>query len=157
MLISGSVANLRHFVTVRRFTYDVISQWFDLTWKWKKLIMSGLNGKLVMPNFSSLSQTAPEQSRENRMRGTPFGRRGLSLSGLSLNEWYEIEMFVKIYFLQFHICIVLLWPTFSYMTNFLILFGSLFYINLACHLVRDFMFEISAEIHSTHIPESENT
>ena len=41
--VIGSVANLQHFVTMRRFTYGVIGQWPDLTWKWKKkFVMSDL-------------------------------------------------------------------------------------------------------------------
>ena len=39
----GSVAKLQHFVTVRRYTFDVIGQWPDLTWEWKKFITFGLN------------------------------------------------------------------------------------------------------------------
>ena len=48
---------LQHFVTVRRFTYDVICQWPDLIWKWKYFVISGLNGVSVMLSFSSPSQT----------------------------------------------------------------------------------------------------
>ena len=55
--VSGSVAKLQHFVTLRRFTYDVIGQWPDPIWKWKHFVISGLNGVSVMPSFSSPSQT----------------------------------------------------------------------------------------------------
>ena len=55
--VSVSVANLQHFVTVRRFIYDVIDQWPDLIWKWKPFVMSSLNGVLVMSIFISPSPT----------------------------------------------------------------------------------------------------
>ena len=53
------------------FTYDFISKWPDFTWKWKKLIMSGLNGELLILGFMSLSQTVLEQLRENCMGVAP--------------------------------------------------------------------------------------
>ena len=69
-----TLTKLRHFVTVQRFTYDVIGQWCDFTWKWKKNIMSCLNGVSVMPSSNSPSQTAPGKLWENRWGkgGTPL-------------------------------------------------------------------------------------
>ena len=51
------VANLRHFLTVQSFTYDVTGQWTDLTWKWvrcQKVRLGWGVGGSGRPSFSSI-------------------------------------------------------------------------------------------------------
>ena len=95
--VIGSVAKMSHFVTVPRFTYDVISRWPDLKMR-KKFITSGLSGGSVMPSVSSLSQTAPEQLRANRLgwfANVCLGRRGLKLKVKNLIWTKVIELKIR--------------------------------------------------------------
>ena len=68
LCVINNVAKLRHFVTVWMLTYDDIHYWPDLTWKWKNHDVRFEGGQQYQ--ISALSQTAPEQSRENV--GHPF-------------------------------------------------------------------------------------
>ena len=63
------------FVTVRRFTYEVIGKWPDMTWKWKKTITSGVNGDQSCQKSALYRKRFPRVSEKTVGSGTtPHGR-----------------------------------------------------------------------------------
>ena len=81
LFVIGSVAKLRHFVTVRRFTYTVIGKWPDLIWKWKVnnvRLERGISHAKFQPFTVNVSGGNREKTRLG-LTPTLLGQRGLVL------------------------------------------------------------------------------
>ena len=72
-----SVAKLRHFMTVRRFTYNAIGQWPDLTWKGYNVRLERGVSRAKLSSANCSGAIASNSSWGGAL--IPFGRRGLTL------------------------------------------------------------------------------